>query len=385
MSSFLTLDHVNVTRQNVVVRLDLNIPVKNQHISDETRIVRSLTTIKELLDKEAKVIILSHFGRPKGQASAALSLAPVARILKQHLSCPVSFADNCIGEAAAFAIRHTPYGGVVVLENLRFHDGEEENSPAFAEHLARLGDLFVNDAFSCSHRAHASVVGIGDYLPVIAGRAMEAELRALESILTTPKRPVMAIAGGSKVSTKLELLTNLISKVDYLVLGGGMANTFLLAQGQDIGESLAEPDLVPQAQAIINKAKTNNCTLILPEDYVCPEESFKIMDIGPRTVTRIQAAIDDCKTIVWNGPVGVFEVPPFDKGSVALAQYIATKTQTNGLISVAGGGDTLACLNKAGVGAQFTYTSTAGGAFLEWLEGKTLAGISMLLSGGKRS
>lgn len=385
MSSFLTLDHVNVTRQNVLVRLDLNIPIKNQQISDDTRIVRSLTTIKELVDKEAKVIILSHFGRPKGQASATLSLAPVARILKQHLSCPVNFANNCIGEAAAFASRHTPYGSVIVLENLRFHEGEEANSPTFAEHLACLGDLFVNDAFSCSHRAHASVVGIGDYLPVIAGRAMEAELRALESILTTPKRPVMAIAGGSKVSTKLELLTNLISKVDYLVLGGGMANTFLLAQGQDIGESLAEPDLVPQAQAIIHKAKANNCTLILPEDYAYPEGSFKIMDIGPRTVTRIQAAIDDCKTIVWNGPVGVFEMPPFDKGSVTLAQYIATKTQTNGLTSVAGGGDTLACLNKAGVGAQFTYTSTAGGAFLEWLEGKTLAGISMLLSGGKRS
>ncbi|AIK96710.1 phosphoglycerate kinase [Candidatus Odyssella acanthamoebae] len=385
MSSFLTLDQINVTQQNVLVRLDLNIPIRNQEVSDDTRITRALPTLNELIKKDARIIILSHFGRPKGQVNPEFSLQPVARLLTEYLDCPVHFASDCIGEAADFAIRNTPYGGIVLLENLRFHREEEQNDPYFAQQLAQLGDIFVNDAFSCSHRAHASVVGIGDYLPIVAGRAMQAELMALQSILKEPKRPLMTIAGGSKVSTKLELLTNLVSKVDYLVLGGGMANTFLLAQGTDIGESLAEPDLIEQAHTIIAKAQENNCTLILPQDYATPDGAFKIMDIGVTSIRTIQSALDQCQTVVWNGPVGVFEVPPFDKGSVAIAHYIAQKTQEGKLVSVAGGGDTLACLNKAGVGDQLTYTSTAGGAFLEWLEGKTLAGISALLAGGSQS
>ncbi len=385
MSLFLTLDQVNVTHQNVLVRLDLNIPLKNQVVSDDTRIVRALATLNELIKNNARIIILSHFGRPKGQVNPEFSLQPVARILKQYLDCPINFGSDCIGEAADFAVRNTPYGGIVLLENLRFHSGEEQNDPHFAQQLAKLGDIFVNDAFSCSHRAHASVVGIGDYLPVVAGRAMEAELKALQSILGEPKRPLMAIVGGSKVSTKLELLTNLIPKVDYLVLGGGMANTFLLAQGSDIGESLAEPDLVNQARAIIAKAQENNCTLILPQDYATPDDAFKIMDIGITSIQTIQSALDHCQTVVWNGPVGVFEIEPFEKGSVAIAHYIAQRTQKGKLVSVAGGGDTLACLNKAGVGDRLTYTSTAGGAFLEWLEGKNLAGITTLFAEGAKS
>lgn len=385
MSSFLTLDHVNVTHQNVLVRLDLNIPSQYQWISDNTRILRALPTLNELIQKQARIIVLSHFGRPKGKITPELSLAPVARILAQHLNTAVNFGDNCVGEAADFSIRNTPFGNITVLENLRFHPEEEQNDPKFAKALSELGNIFVNDAFSCSHRAHASVVGIGEYLPVVAGRAMESELKALNTVLTSPLRPLMAIVGGSKVSTKLELLENLITKTDFLVLGGGMANTFLLAQGKDIGESLVEPDLIDQARMIINKAKNSNCQLILPIDYVCPDKSFKIMDIGQESIEIIKSAIDKCKTIVWNGPVGVFEIPPFDNGSVSLAQYIAKKTQQGQLISVAGGGDTLACLAKAGTSDHFTYTSTAGGAFLEWLEGKTLAGIKMLLSGGLKS
>ncbi|MBW8310119.1 MAG: phosphoglycerate kinase [Candidatus Paracaedibacteraceae bacterium] len=385
MSLFLTLDQVNVTQQNVLVRLDLNIPLKNQMVSDDTRLVRALPTLHELIKKNARIIILSHFGRPEGQINPEFSLQPIARILKQYLDCLINFGSDCVGEAANFAIRHTPYGGMVLLENLRFHPQEEQNDPQFAQQLANLGDIFVNDAFSCSHRAHASVVGIGDYLPVVAGRAMEAELKALQSILGNPNRPLMAIVGGSKVSTKLELLTNLISKVDYLVLGGGMANTFLLAQGIDIGESLAEPDLVEQARTIMAKAQENKCTLILPQDYATPDDAFKIMDIGATSIHTIQSALDHCQTVVWNGPVGVFEVSPFEKGSMAIAHYIVQRTQEGKVVSVAGGGDTLACLNKAGVGDQLTYTSTAGGAFLEWLEGKNLPGIRALLAGGSKS
>lgn len=385
MPSFLTLDQLNVTNQNVLIRLDLNIPTRNQSISDNTRIIRALPTLSELIRENAKVIILSHFGRPKGQIIPEFSLAPIARILHQYLDCPINFADDCIGEPAAFAVRNTPYGGIVVMENLRFHKGEEQNDSTFAKDLAVFGNVYINDAFSCSHRAHASVVGIANYLPTAAGRAMQAELQALQSILITPERPVMAIVGGSKVSTKLELLTNLVSKMDYLVLGGGMANTFLLANGKDIGNSLAEPDLADQARSIIQKAKQHNCTLILPEDYASPDNELKIMDIGSKTIQTIQSAINVCRTVVWNGPVGVFEVPPFDKGSIALAQYIAQRTQEKHLTSVAGGGDTLACLNKAGVSNQLTYTSTAGGAFLEWLEGKNLAGINILFSGEGKS
>lgn len=385
MTLFLTLDQVNVTNQNVLIRLDLNIPMEDQKVSDDTRITRILPTLNELINKHAKVIILSHFGRPNGQPNPRLSLAPIAKILESYLNCPVSFAPDCIGDIAKQAIKKTPFGGVVMLENLRFHPEEELNDPIFSKELAKLGDLYINDAFSCSHRAHASVVGIGDYLPIIAGRAMEAELDALQQILTTPARPIMAIVGGSKVSTKLDLLMNLVSKMDYLVLGGGMANTFLLAQGIDIGESLAEPALISQALLILETAKQHNCRVILPQDYRSPDDSFKIMDIGGQTVRMITDHINTCHTVVWNGPVGVFEIPPYDTGSVQIARHIAHRTQTGNLISVAGGGDTLACLNKANVGSQLTYTSTAGGAFLEWLEGKNLAGISALLANKSKS
>ena len=378
MTQFTSLDQVDVTNKTVLLRLDLNLPFQDQHISDDTRIRRSLKTISYLLKHKAKIVILSHRGRPKGVDDATLSLAPVAQALHRYVDCLILFANNCIKDSADFAIRSAPFGSIIVLENLRFHVGEESNDLDFAKDLAALGDLYVNDAFSCSHRAHASVVALAQLRPAIAGFALAEELTALNAILTNPQRPLMAIVGGSKVSTKLDLLHNLISKVDYLALGGGMANTFLLAQGQDIGESLAEPDLVPMARDIINAAKDHNCNLILPEDYQSPSDSLKIMDMGPQTVEAIKSILDQCRTLVWNGPVGVFEIPPYDQGSVAIANHAARLTQEGKLISVAGGGDTLACLNKAMVEDQFTYTSTAGGAFLEWLEGKELSGVVAL-------
>jgi phosphoglycerate kinase len=382
MPSFLTLDQIDVAHKTVLLRLDLNIPMENQCVSDDTRIVRALPTLTELLKRQAKVVVLSHFGRPEGKPNFNLSLFPVAEILQSYLSCPLLFASDCIGAAAEIGVANASYGEVVFLENLRFHPEEEKNDPKFAKQLASLGDIYVNDAFSCSHRAHASIVGICDNLPAVAGRAMEAELNALQSLLTTAARPIMAIVGGSKVSTKLELLANLVTKIDILVLGGGMANTFLLAQGKDVGNSLVEPDLVKAAQDRMALAEKNKCRLILPEDYASPtsppEGPLTIMDIGPQTIQTIKSAIDTCQTVVWNGPVGVFEVPPFETGSVALATAIAQKTQAGKLVSIAGGGDTLACLNKAQVGDKFTYTSTAGGAFLEWLEGKRLPGVAAL-------
>ncbi|MBX3486486.1 MAG: phosphoglycerate kinase [Candidatus Paracaedibacteraceae bacterium] len=378
MTQLPTLDQVDLTQKTVLVRLDLNLPFQDQQVSDDTRIRRSLKTLTYLLDHQCKVVILSHRGRPKGIPNADLSLEPITHLLPNYLDCPVFFAPDCIGSVADKTIRSAPYGSIIMLENLRFHSEEEANDPDFAQQLAALGDLYVNDAFSCSHRAHASVVALAKYLPAVVGFGMQEELSALNAVLSHPKRPLMAIVGGSKVSTKLELLRNLINTVDYLVLGGGMANTFLLAQGQDIGESLAEADLTETALAILQQADAQGCRIILPVDFQSPTDTLKIMDIGLKTTGLIQSALEHCQTLVWNGPVGVFEIPPYDQGSIAIAQHAAHLTQNGKLISVAGGGDTLACLNKAHVANQFTYTSTAGGAFLEWLEGKELPGVSAL-------
>ena len=378
MTQFISIDQVAVSNKTILVRLDLNLPIQDQWITDDTRIQRSLKTLKYLIDQNAKVIILSHLGRPTGKIKSELSLAPIARLLKSYLNCPILFSNDCIGDAPKTAIRHAPFGSIIMLENLRFHPGEETNDPEFAQQLSALGDIYINDAFSCSHRAHASVVGLAKLLPSAAGFGMIDEVNALSSVLTTPTRPVMAIVGGSKVSTKLDLLLNLIKKVDYLVLGGGMANTFMLAQGHNIGESLVEPDLVSMAKTIISQADLNYCQLILPIDYQSSKGPLKIMDIGPKSGENIKSILNICKTVVWNGPVGVFEIPPFDQGSVDLAQHISHLTKSGNIISVAGGGDTIACLAKAGVDNDFTYTSTAGGAFLEWLEGKDLPGIRVL-------
>lgn len=393
--SFLTLDDVNVTHQNVLLRLDLNLPMLNGVISDDTRIIRSLPTIKELLDKQAKIIILSHFGRPKGVIDPAYSLEAVARHLQQFVNCPVVFGKDCVGEAAEEAVKTTSYGSIIVLENLRFHKEEEQNDPDFAKKLASLADLYINDAFSCTHRAHASVAAICDYLPGYAGRALQQEVNALQSVLETPEKPVMAIVGGSKVSTKIELLQNLTHRVDYLVIGGGMANTFLAAQAVEIGQSLCEDDHIPTAQEILLEAEAQRCKIILPIDVVVTEnivanadvkivpinkigQTQKVADIGPKSLSQILHFMDQCRTLVWNGPVGVFEIEPFHQGSVTLAHHIAELTKTKKIISVAGGGDTLAALAKANVTDALTYTSTAGGAFLEWLEGKQLPGILSL-------
>lgn len=393
--SFLTLDSANVTHQNVLVRLDLNLPMQNGQVTDDTRIKRSLSTLQELLKKDAKVIILSHFGRPKGKTEPALSLEPIAKYLQKFVDCPISFATDCIGTEAQGVIQAAPFGSIVVLENLRFHPEEEANDAEFAKKLAALGNLYINDAFSCSHRAHASVTAISKLLPSYAGRAMGAELKALESVLKNPKRPVMAIVGGSKVSTKIDLLHNLIQQVDHLVIGGGMANTFLAAQAHEVGKSLCEDDFIPTAQEIMIEAQDHNCNLIIPIDVAVTDEitesakattvsaqrvgeSHKIADMGEKSVALIQQTMEQCQTVIWNGPVGVFEISPFDKGSLALAHHIAMLTKQGKLVSVAGGGDTLAALAKANVESDLTYTSTAGGAFLEWLEGKVLPGVEAL-------
>jgi phosphoglycerate kinase len=398
MTSFLTLDEAIVTHQNVLVRLDLNLPMNEGVVSDATRIHRVLPTLQELIEKKAKVIILSHLGRPKGSPDPRYSLHPIAKALAQHLKVPVHFVDACVGEKAKRAISQLTPGEVLVLENLRYHKEEEENNPAFAEQLASLGDLYVNDAFSCSHRAHASVVGIPAYLPSYAGRSMETELVALNAILLTPKRPLTAIVGGSKVSTKLDLLQNLIAKVEFLIIGGGMANTFLKAQGKPIGASLVEDTMLETAQKILNAAHNHGCQIILPLDAQVTEnlvpgctshtkalheisEKDIIADMGAQTIQHILSYLDQSQTIVWNGPVGVFEIPPFDQGSVALAKKIAELTY-QGVTTVAGGGDTLAALNQANCLDRLSYTSTAGGAFLEWLEGKELPGVQALLTQG---
>lgn len=376
----------------VLLRLDLNMPLQNNIIVDDTRLVRSRLTITELLSKNHKVIILSHFGRPTEQ-DPRLSLAPIALNLRKYFTCPIIFAADCNNASAKMAINEACPGSIIILENVRYHAGEESNETTFAAQLAELGDIYVNDAFSASHRPHASIVGLPQHLPSYAGRALEAELKALNNVLAHPQNPVMAIVGGAKISTKLDLLKNLVSKVDYLVLGGGMANTFLAAQGLSVGKSLKEDALFIAAKEIMDLAEQHNCTLILPTDALVsssltdqsvrtiPISRIKsddcIFDVGPETLKHIESMMQQCKTLLWNGPLGVYETPPYDTSSYCLAKMISLQT-TQGLTSVAGGGDTLAALHAAECENNLTYTSTAGGAFLEWLEGKELPGILAL-------
>jgi phosphoglycerate kinase len=394
MGSFRTLDQADAKGKRVLLRVDLNVPMENGQVTDATRIERVAPTITELADKGGKVIILAHFGRPKGPDPKE-SLKPVAAAVAQIVKRPVAFAEDCIGEKAQTAVAAMKPGDILCLENTRFHKAEEKNDPAFVAELAKLGDLWVNDAFSAAHRAHASTEGLGHKLPAYAGRTMQAELEALDKALGAPKRPVVAIVGGAKVSTKLDLLENLITKVQGLVIGGAMANTFLHAQGINVGKSLVEKDLADTARRILDKAEGAGCAIILPIDAVvafhfaanAPSHLYGVdaipadgmmLDIGDQSVDRIKGALDDAATLVWNGPVGAFELQPFEKATTALARYAAARTKAGKLISVAGGGDTVAALNAAGVGNQFTYVSTAGGAFLEWMEGKALPGVEVL-------
>jgi phosphoglycerate kinase len=394
MKPFHTLDDVDVKAKRVLLRVDLNVPMEQGRVTDATRLERIAPTILELSTKGAKVILLAHFGRPKGRDPKE-SLKPVAAALSQVIKRPIAFADDCIGEVAEKAVAAMKDGDILCLENTRFHKEEEKNDPAFVAGLARLGDIWVNDAFSAAHRAHASTEGIGHKLPAYAGRTMQAELDALNKALEAPTKPVIAIIGGAKVSTKIDLLENLVSKVDALVIGGGMANTFLHAQGAGIGKSLAEKDLAATALRIVEKAAAANCAIILPVDAVVafqfaansPSHAYgldaippdgMILDVGPQSVARIRAAIDDAATLVWNGPLGAFEMTPFDRGTVLAARHAAERTRAKKLISVAGGGDTVAALNQAAVAGEFTYVSTAGGAFLEWMEGKPLPGVEIL-------
>jgi phosphoglycerate kinase len=394
MSRFRTLDNADLRGKRVLVRADLNVPVEGGKVADLTRLERTAPTILEIADKGGKVIVLSHFGRPK-ERNTANSLKPVAAALGKVIGRPVAFADDCIGPVAEAAVSAMKDGDVLCLENTRFHPGEEKNDPAFVDALAALGDIWVNDGFSVSHRAHASSEGLGHKLPAYAGRGMEAELQAITAALEAPQRPVAAIVGGAKVSTKLDLLGNLLAKVDTLIIGGGMANTFLAAQGRPVGKSLCEHDLAQTVLDILRKAKIENREIVLPVDAVAAKE-FKahaqsrvapvsavaddemILDIGPLTVEHIVSVLARVKTLVWNGPLGAFEIEPFDTGTVAVAEAAAKLTRAGNLVSIAGGGDTVAALNAANAAAGFTYVSTAGGAFLEWVEGKALPGVEIL-------
>ena len=394
MPNFRTLDSADLSGKRVLVRVDLNVPMENGKITDATRIERVMPTIAEISRKGGKVILLAHFGRPKGR-DLKETLKPVAAEVAHVLKKPIGFADDCVGEAAEKAVAAMQNGDVLLLENTRFHKEEEKNDPAFVEKLAKLGDLYVNDAFSAAHRAHASTEGLAHKLPAYAGRSMQAELEALAKALDHPQRPVVAIVGGAKVSTKLELLENLIAKVEALVIGGAMANTFLFARGLDVGKSLAEKDMADTARRILEKAAAANCAIILPVDAIvafhfqadAPNQAYGVdaipadgmmLDIGPLSIERVKAAIDAAATLVWNGPVGAFEMHPFDHATVAIARYAAERTSAKKLVSIAGGGDTVAALNHAHVADQFTYVSTAGGAFLEWLEGRKLPGVEAL-------
>jgi phosphoglycerate kinase len=392
--SFKTLDEADVRGKRVLVRADLNVPMREGHISDMTRVERVVPTIQELAEKGARVIILSHFERPKGKRVPELSLAPLAEAISEVLRRPVAFADDCIGPVAAAAVAALGDGEVLLLENTRFHKGEEENDPDFVKAIAGLGDVYVNDAFSAAHRAHASTEGVARHLPSYAGRLMQAELEALESALASPERPVMAIVGGSKVSTKLDLLGNLLERVDVLVIVGAMANTFLAAQGRPVGRSLQERDLHDTARAIMEQAKNGRCEILLPVDGTIAQEfrahaatetlpvdaehSGMSLDVGPETARLIIERLGQVKTLVWNGPLGAFETAPFDASTMLVAKAVADLTAEGSLRSVAGGGDTVSALRQAGVVDELTYVSSAGGAFLEWLEGKTLPGVKAL-------
>jgi phosphoglycerate kinase len=397
MAAFRTLDQADVKGKRVLLRVDLNVPMEHGKVTDATRIERVAPTIAELAGKGGKVILLAHFGRPKGPDPKE-SLRPVAAEVAKIIKRPVAFAEDCIGGKAEAAVAAMKPGDVLCLENTRFHPGEEKNDPAFVAALAKLGDLWVNDAFSAAHRAHASTEGLGHKLPAYAGRTMQAELEALSRALEAPQRPVAAIVGGAKVSTKLDLLGNLVEKVDVLMIGGGMANTFLLALGKPVGKSLAERDLAGTAREILAKAKETGCEIVLPVDAVVAQKfeahapsrvvgvdgvgsDDMILDIGPRSVEHVISVLARVKTLVWNGPFGAFELEPFDNGTVEVAEAAAELTAAGKLVSVAGGGDTVAALNHAGVADDFSYVSTAGGAFLEWMEGKPLPGVEALRAG----
>ncbi len=390
-----TLDDLKVAGRRVLVRVDINVPISDGKVTDATRIDRVVPTIRELCEKGARVVLLAHFGRPKGQIVSEMSLAPVVEPLSKALGRPVLFASNCIGQVAQAAVQSLHDGEVVLLENTRFHAGEEKNDKDFANNLAELGEIYVNDAFSAAHRAHASTEGVAHLLPNAAGRGMQAELDALGKALRHPERPLVAVVGGAKISSKLDLLGNLVTRADYLIIGGGMANTFLAAQGKPVGKSLCEHDLGETAREILVKAKAANCEVLLPEHVVVAKE-FKantpsraiaidaiqaddmILDVGADAVAEIIKRFEKAKTLVWNGPLGAFEIAPFDAGTVAAAKAAARLTKAGRLLSVAGGGDTVSALNHAGAADDFSYVSTAGGAFLEWLEGKVLPGVAAL-------
>ncbi len=393
--AFRDLEHADLNGKVALVRVDFNVPMDGGEVSDDTRLRSALPTIRFLSTKGAKVVLIAHFDRPKGKRVPEMSLAPVVAPLSALLEQPVAFAEDCIGDKAAEVVAGMEPGGVALLENLRFHGGEEANAADFADALAALGDVFVNDAFSAAHRAHASTEGLAKRLPAYPGLAMRRELDALDAALGKPQRPVLGIVGGSKVSTKLDLLKNLVTKLDRLAIGGGMANTFLFAQGHDIGASFAEKDLADTAREIMTLAGANNCELLLPIDVVVAEEmksgapfftrtldavepADRILDAGPASTERLIAAMDASRTLIWNGPLGVFEIPPFDAATMAAAHHAANLAKAGKLVAVGGGGDTVAALNAAGVVGDFSFVSTAGGAFLEWMEGKTLPGVAAL-------
>ncbi len=390
-----TLDDMDLAEKIVLVRVDINVPVEAGRVTDATRIEKIVPTIKDIQKKGGRPVLLAHFGRPKGKVVPEMSLKVTLPALEAALGQKVAFAEDCVGVAAKKAVAAMGPGDVLLLENTRFHEGEEKNDPVFAAGLAALGNAYVNDAFSAAHRAHASTEGVAHLMPACAGRLMEAELKALTAALGDPLRPVTAVVGGAKVSTKLELLGNLVAKVDHLVIGGGMANTFLVAQGVDVGKSLAEHDMADTAREILARAKETGCKIHLPSDVVvarefregapsevvaadaCPSDAM-ILDAGPKSVEAIGAVFEASRTLIWNGPLGAFEIAPFDAATNAAARKAAELTQAGRLTSVAGGGDTVAALNKAGVAGDFSYISTAGGAFLEWMEGKDLPGVVAL-------
>jgi phosphoglycerate kinase len=394
--AFKTLDDMgDITGKRVLVREDLNVPMADGKVSDDTRLRATVQTLSELADRGAKVFVLAHFGRPKGKPNAEMSLRPIVEPLSAVLGRPVGFIDGCAGQLIAVEAAKQANGSVTILENTRFHGGEEANDPAFVEQMAKVGDLYVNDAFSAAHRAHASTEGLAHHLPAFAGRAMEVELKALEKALGAPEKPVAAVVGGAKVSTKLDVLKHLVVRVDHLIIGGGMANTFLAARGVDVGKSLCEHDLTGTAEEILDAAEKANCTVHLPYDVVVAKEfranppirivnvhevaaDEMILDVGPAAVEALADVLKNCRTLVWNGPMGAFETPPFDTATVALARTAAALTREGSLVSVAGGGDTVAALNHAGVAGDFTFVSTAGGAFLEWMEGRELPGVAAL-------
>ena len=395
MTEYKTIDDIQVSGKCLLVRCDLNVPMKDGVITDRTRIERSLTTLQELSDKGARVVVLSHFGRPKGKVNPDMSLRPIAVALAQALKKDVPFASDCIGPAASDLIAGMKDGDIAVLENLRFHGEEEANDATFASKLAALGDIYINDAFSCAHRAHASTEAIARLLPAAAGRLMQAELDALTTALGNPSHPVAALVGGAKISTKMDVLGNLVAKTDLIIIGGAMANTFLYAQGINVGKSLCEPDMAEQAREIMGQAAEAGCEVVLPLDACIAQEfaegtahrfvpldaipaEWMILDIGPASIKDLTARLSQCKTLLWNGPLGAFEVSPFDTGTNAVAREAARLTTAGSLLSVAGGGDTVSALANAGVIDAFSYISTAGGAFLEWLEGKELPGVAAL-------